>query len=70
MGLITPGYLTGIYHPDGYFMADYHPEFGTPKFLRGVASLTDPLGSSPGITDSLGSTPGITDTLNSEVSLQ
>lgn len=70
MGLIEPGYLTGIYHPDRYFMADYHPEYGMPKFLRGVASISDPLGSSPGITDSLGSTHGIIDTLNSEVSLQ
>lgn len=25
MGLITPGYLTGHYHPDTYMTADYYP---------------------------------------------
>jgi len=48
MGLIEPGYLTGLYHPDRYFMADYHPEYGTAAispFIRGSITYTDPLKS-------------------------
>ena len=69
MGLITPGYLTGLYHPDRYFMADYYPEYGTAKFVRGAAGVSDPLAASPltssrpfgaGVSDPLGSNPSIT----------
>lgn len=56
MGLIEPGYLTGLYHPDRYFMADYHPEYSTDKFIRGVASLSNPL-SAVGTITSRGTLP-------------
>jgi len=69
MGLIEPGYLTGLYHPDRYFMADYHPEYGYPYILGGAAAISDPLGSSPNITD-LGDSPESIHPLNNNPSLQ
>jgi len=60
MGLIEPGYLTGLYHPDRYFMTDYHPEFGMGSIIRGVPNISDQLVANPANTSrQLGSIPRV-----------
>ena len=68
MGLITPGYLTGLYHPDRYIMADYHPEWGYPSMLRGAPTVVETYCSESLVTAN-DAAPTVVSTFSSEVSI-
>ena len=47
MPIMTPGFIHDNYILDRYIHDEYWIDYGIPRFVRGVASISDPLGSNP-----------------------
>ena len=64
MLIMSPGVFPDTAFPDRCWCDDVWADYGAPKFVRVVATVTDPLGSVRTISG-LGSSPEITNNLNS-----